>query len=160
MDGRGAVGHRRFRPNLLVRGPPGAAPHFEDAWVGSTLVIGDARALCTDLCSRCSMVDVDPASGAARGAPVLKTLASYRRGATEGGARGIQVGVLLHLHRKARRGGAIRVGMEVEHPELGVGKVLTLSGSGKGRRAAVVFPEHGEKRFVLAFSPLRPAPSR
>lgn len=53
---------------------------------------------------------------------------------------------------------AFRVGMSVEHPELGVGKVLTLSGNGKGRRAAVKFPEHGEKRFVLAFSPLRPAP--
>ncbi|TWT98012.1 ATP-dependent DNA helicase PcrA [Botrimarina colliarenosi] len=52
---------------------------------------------------------------------------------------------------------AFKVGMAVEHPELGVGKVLTLSGNGKGRRAAVVFPEHGEKRFVLAFSPLRPA---
>lgn len=52
---------------------------------------------------------------------------------------------------------AFKVGMEVEHPELGIGKVLTLSGNGKGRRAAVIFPEHGEKRFVLAFSPLRPA---
>lgn len=52
---------------------------------------------------------------------------------------------------------AFKVGMEVEHPELGIGKVLTLSGNGKGRRAAVVFPVHGEKRFVLAFSPLRPA---
>ncbi len=52
---------------------------------------------------------------------------------------------------------AFKVGMEVEHPELGLGKVLTLSGNGKGRRAAVVFPGHGEKRFVLAFSPLRPA---
>lgn len=52
---------------------------------------------------------------------------------------------------------AFRIGMAVEHPELGIGKVLTLSGNGKGRRAAVDFPEHGEKRFVLAFSPLRPA---
>lgn len=52
---------------------------------------------------------------------------------------------------------AFRVGMTVEHPELGTGKVLTLSGNGKGRRAAVEFPGHGEKRFVLAFSPLRPA---
>ncbi|QDT69163.1 ATP-dependent DNA helicase PcrA [Planctomycetes bacterium MalM25] len=49
-----------------------------------------------------------------------------------------------------------KIGMAVEHPELGVGKVITLSGNGKGRRAAVLFPEHGEKRFVLAFSPLRP----
>ncbi|MGL4514863.1 MAG: ATP-dependent helicase [Lacipirellulaceae bacterium] len=52
-----------------------------------------------------------------------------------------------------------RVGMAVVHPELGPGKVLTLSGSGKGRRATVRFPIAGEKRFVLAFSPLRPAGS-
>lgn len=52
---------------------------------------------------------------------------------------------------------AFRVGMAVVHPELGPGKVLTLSGSGKGRRATVQFPMAGERRFVLAFSPLRPA---
>ncbi len=52
---------------------------------------------------------------------------------------------------------AFRVGMAVIHPDLGPGKVITLSGSGKGRRATVGFPTAGEKRFVLAFSPLRPA---
>ncbi|MEQ8846824.1 UvrD-helicase domain-containing protein [Botrimarina sp.] len=52
---------------------------------------------------------------------------------------------------------AFRVGMAVEHPELGRGEVVTLSGQGKGRRATVHFADHGEKRFVLAFSPLRPA---
>ena len=52
---------------------------------------------------------------------------------------------------------AFRVGMAVLHPDLGPGKVVTLSGSGKGRRATVRFPAAGEKRFVLAFSPLRPA---
>ena len=52
---------------------------------------------------------------------------------------------------------AFKVGMRVTHPELGEGRVLTLSGSGKGRRATVDFGESGEKRFVLAFSPLRPA---
>lgn len=52
---------------------------------------------------------------------------------------------------------AFRVGMAVEHPELGRGEVVTLSGQGKGRRATVHFAEHGEKRFVLAFCPLRPA---
>ncbi|MEN0110387.1 MAG: UvrD-helicase domain-containing protein [Planctomycetota bacterium] len=51
---------------------------------------------------------------------------------------------------------AFRVGMDVEHPELGVGRIVALSGTGKGRRAVVDFPEAGEKRFVLAFSPLRP----
>ncbi len=50
-----------------------------------------------------------------------------------------------------------RLGMAVVHPEHGPGKVITLSGSGNGRRATVLFPLAGEKRFVLAFSPLRPA---
>lgn len=52
---------------------------------------------------------------------------------------------------------AFRLGMAVVHPEHGPGKVITLSGSGNGRRATVLFPLAGEKRFVLAFSPLRPA---
>ncbi|TWT40240.1 ATP-dependent helicase [Botrimarina hoheduenensis] len=51
---------------------------------------------------------------------------------------------------------AFRVGMAVDHPELGRGEVLTLSGNGKGRRATVRFGGI-EKRFVLAFSPLQPA---
>ena len=50
-----------------------------------------------------------------------------------------------------------RLGMAVIHPEHGPGKIVTLSGSGKGRRATVRFPMAGEKRFVLAYSPLRPA---
>ncbi len=52
---------------------------------------------------------------------------------------------------------AFRAGMAVVHPDFGPGKILTLSGSGKNRRAIVQFPMAGEKRFVLAFSPLRPA---
>jgi len=31
----------RYRPNLVVRTPPGTAPYAETAWVGSTLAIGD-----------------------------------------------------------------------------------------------------------------------
>jgi len=48
-------------------------------------------------------------------------------------------------------------GMAVTHPEHGLGKIVALSGAGKGRRATVRFATAGEKRFVLAHSPLRPA---
>ncbi|TWT90004.1 ATP-dependent DNA helicase PcrA [Pseudobythopirellula maris] len=50
-----------------------------------------------------------------------------------------------------------RVGMAVLHPEFGPGKIATLSGAGQARRATVKFATAGEKRFVLAYSPLRPA---
>ena len=48
-------------------------------------------------------------------------------------------------------------GMAVLHPEHGPGKIVALSGAGKNRRATVRFVTAGEKRFVLAHSPLRPA---
>ena len=48
-------------------------------------------------------------------------------------------------------------GMAVAHPTHGLGKIVALSGSGKNRRATVRFATAGEKRFVLAHSPLRPA---
>jgi DNA helicase-2/ATP-dependent DNA helicase PcrA len=48
-------------------------------------------------------------------------------------------------------------GMTVTHPEHGPGKIVALSGSGKHRRATVQFAAAGERRFVLAHSPLRPA---
>jgi len=48
-------------------------------------------------------------------------------------------------------------GMAVAHSEYGLGKIVALSGSGKNRRATVRFATAGEKRFVLAHSPLRPA---
>ncbi|MEU7045171.1 MOSC N-terminal beta barrel domain-containing protein [Streptomyces varsoviensis] len=36
------VDERRFRPNLLVRTPPGTPPFVEDQWFGSKARIGDA----------------------------------------------------------------------------------------------------------------------
>ncbi|MEQ8210945.1 MAG: UvrD-helicase domain-containing protein [Lacipirellulaceae bacterium] len=48
-------------------------------------------------------------------------------------------------------------GMTVKHPEYGPGKIVALSGSGDNRRATVRFATAGEKRFVLAHSPLHPA---
>ncbi len=48
-------------------------------------------------------------------------------------------------------------GMTVVHHQYGVGKIVALSGAGNNRRATVRFATAGEKRFVLAHSPLRPA---
>ncbi len=48
-------------------------------------------------------------------------------------------------------------GMAVSHPKHGLGKIVALSGAGQNRRATVRFATAGEKRFVLAHSPLRPA---
>lgn len=50
-------------------------------------------------------------------------------------------------------------GMLVRHPEYGLGEVIALSGSGAQRRATVEFAGLGQKRFVLAKSPLRPLQS-
>ncbi len=54
---------------------------------------------------------------------------------------------------------AFTQGMTVMHPEHGPGKIIALSGSGDRRRAVVQFAAAGQRRFVLAHSPLRPAGS-
>ena len=45
----------RYRPNLVLRTPPGTAPYGESAWVGSTLAIGDVRLRISDLTPRCAV---------------------------------------------------------------------------------------------------------
>ena len=52
-----------------------------------------------------------------------------------------------------------RQGMEVTHPEYGPGKVIALSGVGPRRTATVEFAA-GERKFVLAQSPLKPMDDR
>ena len=47
------------------------------------------------------------------------------------------------------------VGMEVEHIEYGVGKVIAMTGSGRKLTATINFPKVGNKRIRLAFSNLR-----
>jgi len=48
-------------------------------------------------------------------------------------------------------------GMLVRHPRYGLGRVIALSGSGPGRKATVDFASGaGQKKFVIAKSPLRP----
>jgi len=51
-------------------------------------------------------------------------------------------------------------GMIVKHPDYGLGKVVALSGAGPRRTATVAFVAGaGQRKFVLASSPLRPAKS-
>jgi len=53
---------------------------------------------------------------------------------------------------------AFHQGMIVRHPDYGLGKVVALSGSGVKRSATVAFASAaGQKKFMLAQSPLRPA---
>jgi len=52
------------------------------------------------------------------------------------------------------------LGMIVKHPEYGLGKIVALSGKGSRRMATVAFASAaGERKFVLAQSPLRPTKS-
>jgi DNA helicase-2/ATP-dependent DNA helicase PcrA len=48
-------------------------------------------------------------------------------------------------------------GMTVIHPEYGPGKIVALSGMGKNRRATIQFATVGQKKIILAHSPVRPA---
>ncbi|RKT83192.1 hypothetical protein SAMN05421805_105330 [Saccharopolyspora antimicrobica] len=52
------VDERRFRPNLLVRTPPGTPPFVEDEWFGSAAAIGDAlRVEFVRSSERCAMTN-------------------------------------------------------------------------------------------------------
>ena len=53
---------RRMRMNVVLE-TDGLAPFGEDAWVGATLVIGDAAVSVTARDERCAMVNIDPDSG-------------------------------------------------------------------------------------------------
>ena len=63
----------RFRPNLVVAGPPAYA---EDGW--AKVRIGGVTFHGVKPCDRCSMTTVDQETGEAAGPEPLKTLASYR----------------------------------------------------------------------------------
>ncbi len=62
----------RFRPNLVIDGD---APFAEDHW--SRLWIGDIEFRRTELCDRCSIPTIDPAT-LHRGKEPTRTLAKYR----------------------------------------------------------------------------------
>ncbi|MCS6990358.1 MAG: UvrD-helicase domain-containing protein [Chitinophagales bacterium] len=50
----------------------------------------------------------------------------------------------------------IQIGMEVEHPRFGIGKVIQMEGKSRDRIATVVFgPPFGEKRIMLRYARMR-----
>lgn len=71
------VESERFRSTFLVD-TSGLEPHVEETWVGRELALGEARVRVRGVVPRCAVVDLDPTSGT-RDAPVLGTLAGYRR---------------------------------------------------------------------------------
>jgi len=48
----------------------------------------------------------------------------------------------------------LKIGDDVRHAKYGEGVIIELRGSGESTEARIRFPEHGEKSFVLAWSPV------
>jgi uncharacterized protein YcbX len=86
VGGSAAVDASRFRANVVLAGGADALPpHAEDAADALVIAPGTQRAQVLrahQLCNRCTMVNIDQASGAsdAHGEPLL-TLSAYRRDA-------------------------------------------------------------------------------
>lgn len=49
---------------------------------------------------------------------------------------------------------AIRIGTKVKHGVFGIGKVISLTGSGESSKITVVFPRGIKRTFMLSFAPL------
>lgn len=70
-----AVDERRFRPNLLIRTPPGTRPFVEDDWLGCPARIGpDVRVEFVRSSERCVMVNEEQ-PGLPHSAQVLRAVA-------------------------------------------------------------------------------------
>ena len=52
---------------------------------------------------------------------------------------------------------AVRLGMEVRHPEFGPGKIIEKSGHGEALKVAVQFESGKTRKFLLRYAPLEPA---
>ncbi|MBI9068032.1 MAG: UvrD-helicase domain-containing protein [Salinivirgaceae bacterium] len=50
---------------------------------------------------------------------------------------------------------AIKSGMNVEHQQFGVGRVIQIEGDANNKKAIVFFPKYGEKKLLLRFARLR-----
>ena len=88
---------RRFRPNILVAPTVGARGFVEDAWVGSTLVVGDTvRLSVTGPCPRCVMTTL-PQGDLPADPGILRTAAQHNK---------VNVGV----YAAVVRGGTVRRG--------------------------------------------------
>jgi uncharacterized protein len=78
------VDSARFRSTFLIGTDDSevVVPHVEDSWVGREVRLGAATVLVRGTVPRCAVVDVDPDDGV-MDAPVLRTIAGYRRGESE-----------------------------------------------------------------------------
>lgn len=112
--GAATVGMERFRPNLVLHGL--AAPHEEDLLDTLTLQATPEPVVLklTKPCARCSIPDVDPATGVA-GRDVGRTLQGYRADARVGGALtfGMNAVILSGV------GSTLRAGARVEATRQG-----------------------------------------
>ena len=91
---------RRFRPNIVVQPASGEKGFTENAWVGHTLVIGDAvRLNVTGPCPRCVMTTL-PQGDLPRDPGILRTAAQHNQ---------VNVGV----YASVLRGGTVRRGDHV-----------------------------------------------
>ncbi|MFI9817556.1 MOSC domain-containing protein [Saccharothrix variisporea] len=68
------VDERRFRPNVVVRTPPGTPPFVEDAWLGTRIAIGGVRLEVVRASERCVMVNEEQ-PGLPRSSAVLRKIA-------------------------------------------------------------------------------------
>jgi DNA helicase-2/ATP-dependent DNA helicase PcrA len=97
---------------------------------------------------------VDVSSGAGhteRGIGTLGEAPSYGAGRGAGGPRSAL---------PVRGSGAEALGLcagDAVHSRWGEGRVLTITGEGEKQEAVIAFPRQGEKRFLLALTPLKRA---
>lgn len=67
----------RFRPNVLIEAVDTAPAYPEEAWIGATLAIGEARVHLDRRDKRCMIVNVDPVT-ARRDPGILRAVARQR----------------------------------------------------------------------------------
>jgi DNA helicase-2/ATP-dependent DNA helicase PcrA len=51
----------------------------------------------------------------------------------------------------AKNGGVYRIGMKIEHPEYGAGKIIAQEGTGTDEKVTVQFARGGPRKFILRF---------
>ena len=97
--------------------------------------------------------------GAGRGALSGGPWGSTRSGGQSLGTLGSGAGSRPAAPAATGSSGAEKLGLvpgdAVVHTRFGQGVVLEVEGEGDDARATICFPDHGEKRFLLALSPLQ-----
>jgi uncharacterized protein YcbX len=105
-QGHAAVGHERFRPNVVLTG---LAP-FEEDYVQS-LGIGAAQLRPVKPCARCTVPGVDPATG--EQAPTVPDLLAQFRRTNHGVIFGVNAIVTAGVGSTLRAGDAVEVALRV-----------------------------------------------